>query len=146
VELEVGMVERELGKDRLVVAKRLACRAELVAEPADEVGDLEADRRRPVGLVLHGLPHDPGGLSKRQARASVVRAAPPVVREEQVGPCSLCWGRRFGEKLELASQIDRGARFLGSDCHSRKLPDRGRQSLARNSPTVAAAHGLPDRE
>jgi hypothetical protein len=39
----------ELGEDRLVVAQRLDRRAVLVPEPADEVRDLETDRRRPVG-------------------------------------------------------------------------------------------------
>ncbi len=74
MELEVGVGDRQLGEDRLVVAQRLAGRAVLVSEPADEVRDFEADRRRPVGLVLHGLPHDPGGPGKRQARAPAIRA------------------------------------------------------------------------
>ena len=67
-QLEIGVVDRELGEDRLVVAQRLGGRAVLVPEPADEVGDLEADRRRPVGLVLHGLSHDPGRFAERQAK------------------------------------------------------------------------------
>jgi hypothetical protein len=69
-ELEIGVVERQLGQDRLVVAQRLRGRPVLVPEPADEVGDLETDRRRPVGLVLHGLTHDPGSLAERQAERS----------------------------------------------------------------------------
>jgi hypothetical protein len=44
VELEVGVVECELGEDRLVVAERLGGRAVLVPEPPDEVADLETDR------------------------------------------------------------------------------------------------------
>src|SRR5439155_26493505 len=78
-ELEVGVVDRELGEDRLVVAQRLRGRAVLVPEPADEVGDLETDRRRPVGLVLHGLSHDPGRLRERQASAAQV-PRPGLVR------------------------------------------------------------------
>jgi hypothetical protein len=66
-ELEVGMVDRELGEDRLVVAQRLGGRAVLVPEPSDEVRDLETDRSRPVGLVLHSFSHDPGRIAERQA-------------------------------------------------------------------------------
>jgi hypothetical protein len=59
------VVECQLGQDRLVVAQRLRCRPVLVAEPAHEVGDLEADRRCPGRLVLHALSlaHDPRGRS-----------------------------------------------------------------------------------
>ena len=71
-ELEVGVVERELGQDRLVIAQRLLGGAVLVAEPAHEVGDLEADWRCPIRLVLHALSlaHDPCGLGESQARRS----------------------------------------------------------------------------
>jgi hypothetical protein len=62
-----------------------------------------ADRRRPVGLVLHGLPHDPGGLAQRQACGGAIRAAQSVVPEERVGASAFWRGQRFVEKLELAT-------------------------------------------
>jgi hypothetical protein len=65
-ELEVGVIDRELGEDRLVVAQRLGGRAVLVPEPADEVGDLETDRRRPVGLSF--------------TASRMIRAASPSVK------------------------------------------------------------------
>src|SRR5438046_3021721 len=77
-ELEVGVVDRELGEDRFVVAQRLDGRAVLVPEPADELRDLETDRRRPVELVLHGPSHDPGRLAQRQPRVPAFRAPGPV--------------------------------------------------------------------
>jgi hypothetical protein len=78
-ELQVGVVDRELGQNRLVVAQHLVGCAVLVTEPADEVRDFETDRRRPVGLVLHGLSHNPGGLGERQARA-ILALRPRLLR------------------------------------------------------------------
>jgi hypothetical protein len=69
-EFEVGVVERQLRQDRLVVAQRLLRGAVLVPKPAHEMGDLEADRSCPVRLVFHALSlaHDPRGLGESQAR------------------------------------------------------------------------------
>jgi hypothetical protein len=100
-ELEVGVVDRELGEDRFVVAQRFGSRAVLVPEPADEVGDLETDRRRPVRLVLHGLSHDPGGLPERQARGVAVRAAGAVAVDGRLGPRTSGDGRHVAEEREL---------------------------------------------
>lgn len=130
-QLEVCVVDSELGENRLVVAQRLARRAVLVAEPADEVRDLETDRRRPIGLVLHGLSHDPGGLAERQARVRAIRAPRPVTRDERVGRASLRRDQRFVEKRELAIGVDRDRRFVALDGHPRRVRHGPRQSLAK---------------
>lgn len=108
-ELEVGVVERELGKDRLVVAQRLLRRAVLVAEPAHEVGDLEADRRCPVRLVLHALSlaHDPRGLRESQATRS------RCSRERRRLPSA----RRCLDRLDRRQlQAELGERLLRHEC------------------------------
>src|SRR6266542_4329581 len=73
-------------------------------------------------------------LAERQACAAVIRTSRPMVRHERVGLGGLWRGRRPVEELELATRIDRDRRLLRSHCHSRSLPDRPCQSLARNSP------------
>jgi hypothetical protein len=123
VELEIGVVEGKLGKDRLVVAQRLARRAELVAEPADESGDLEADRRRPIGLVLHSLPDDPGGLAERQACRPAVRPRRTIARDDRVSRDAL--GQV--EERELTARVDLDPRFPRWSWHTRRLAWRGRQ-------------------
>jgi hypothetical protein len=50
-ELEVGVIQRQLGEDRLVVAQGLFCRPPLDLLPAVVARDLEAKWGRPVGAV-----------------------------------------------------------------------------------------------
>ena len=58
--LQVGVVERELAENRLVVAHRLGRRSPLVLLPAVVTADLEADRSAAIALVLHGFTLDAG--------------------------------------------------------------------------------------
>ncbi len=81
------MVDRELREDRLVVAQCLRRRAVLVAKPAHEVRDFEAERGRAVRLVLQGLADDPGGQGLRPAVASkgdLARMLSALGRDEDI--------------------------------------------------------------
>lgn len=72
--LLVGERDAHASEDGLVVAERGWSRAVLVAEPAQVATDELAERCRAVGLVLHRLADDAGGLTERQARVMAVRA------------------------------------------------------------------------
>jgi hypothetical protein len=117
------VIDRELGEDRLVVAQRLGGCAVLVPKPADEVCDLEADRHRPVGLVLHGLPDDPGGLAERQACRPAVRARRRVRGDDRVGRGVV----GDVEERELTAQIALDPRLPSWCRHPCRLAWRGRQ-------------------
>jgi hypothetical protein len=98
--LLVGKRNAHTRQDGLVVAERRRRRPVLVAEPAQVATDELAERRRAVGLVLHRLADDAGGLPERQARAPAVRAS-PVTTYGGVGPCSSRGGWRVTEEREL---------------------------------------------
>lgn len=98
--LLVGQREAHPGEHGLVVSERRRSRAVFVAEPAQIAADELAERRRAVGLVLHRLADDAGGLPERQARAPAGRACSVTVYG-RIGPCASRDGGRVAEEREL---------------------------------------------
>lgn len=131
----------------------------------------EDDERRPIvrrgaGVRERCLERSEGGAIRACVRSPVcalaglcrldregfqvgVRAAQPVPRDGQLGPGALWLRQRFVEELELASRIDLHGRSVRSHRHARRLPERGRQSLAKNSPPAGEPldqNGMPSPE
>jgi hypothetical protein len=104
--LLVGERDAHAREDCLVVAERRRSGAVLVAEPAQVATDELAERRRAVGLVLHRLADDAGGLTERQARVMAVRLARAIVVDEGLGQ------RRSGDCRRVPEEHKLRHRFL----------------------------------
>jgi hypothetical protein len=103
-------------------------------EPPQIAADELAERRGAVGLVLHRLADDAGGLAERQGRRPAIREMQPV-KPDDLARRVLSWrDRRFVEQLELAARLGYGPHLLVLCCHPRRLTDGPRPELARSSP------------
>ena len=124
METPIGSLVREHdahpGEDGLVVAERGLSRAVLVTEPAQVATDELAERRRAVGLVLHRLADDAGGLTERQARVVAVRATRALVVDGGLGPRKSGHGRHIAKERELMPRIELDGDIVGAVRHARQ--------------------------